>query len=199
MHDANDEFDRDSAIGSLTSNASTSLHSSVVDYQFENGRRYHAYKEGAYPLPNDETEQDRLDLLHHIWRLSKGGALYAAPVKTPHRILDLGTGTGIWALDLADDFPESTIIGVDLSEIQPRWVPPNVQFYVDDVEEPWTWKADEKFDLIHMRNLSGFIKDFPKLYAQALEHLKPGGWFEYQDYNAWYVNLSVKEFLPTVL
>lgn len=34
---------------------SVSITSSVQDYQFENGRRYHAYKAGSYPLPNDEV------------------------------------------------------------------------------------------------------------------------------------------------
>ena len=49
-------------------------------YRYENGRRYHAYREGEYPLPNDDPEQDRLDLLHHIFRLVLGGALYRAPI-----------------------------------------------------------------------------------------------------------------------
>lgn len=34
---------------------SASITSSVLDYEFENGRRYHAYKAGSYPLPNDEV------------------------------------------------------------------------------------------------------------------------------------------------
>ena len=32
-----------------------SLTSSVLEYEFENGRRYHGYKAGSYPLPNDEV------------------------------------------------------------------------------------------------------------------------------------------------
>lgn len=43
--------------------ATKSLASSVLHYQYENGRRYHAYKEGEYLLPNDEREQERLDLV----------------------------------------------------------------------------------------------------------------------------------------
>lgn len=30
------------------------------------------------------------------------GELCLAPVKNPGRVLDLGTGTGIWALDFAE-------------------------------------------------------------------------------------------------
>ena len=53
--------------------------------------------------PNDEEEQDRMDLVHHIYSLLLDGKLYLAPVgKTPQRILDLGTGTGIWAMDAAE-------------------------------------------------------------------------------------------------
>ena len=94
------------------------------------------YRDGRYLLPNDEAEQDRLDLNHHIFRLIIGGKLFRAPVGSdPHRILDFGTGTGIWAIDVADEFPSALVIGTDLSPIQPTTVPPNCRFYVDDFEE----------------------------------------------------------------
>lgn len=31
-----------------------SIASSIIDYQFENGRRYHNYRAGKYALPNDD-------------------------------------------------------------------------------------------------------------------------------------------------
>jgi tRNA1(Val) A37 N6-methylase TrmN6 len=47
-------------------------------------------------LPNDEIEQDRLDLQHHLFRLTIDGALYLAPIpKDVQNVLDIGTGTGI--------------------------------------------------------------------------------------------------------
>ena len=117
---------------------STSLASSVMNYKYENGRRYHSYREGSYPLPNDESEQERLDLLHHIFKLMLDGELFRAPIPPdPHRVLDFGTGTGIWAMDFADQFPSAEVVGTDLSPIQPMWVQPNCRFYVDDVESEW--------------------------------------------------------------
>lgn len=54
-------------------------------------------------MPNDEEEQDRMDIQHHICLLALKGRLYAAPpLKNPQKILDLGTGTGIWVIDMGE-------------------------------------------------------------------------------------------------
>jgi ubiquinone/menaquinone biosynthesis C-methylase UbiE len=97
-----------------------------------------------------------------------GGRLHIAPVENlkPLRILDVGTGTGLWALDMADQYPESEITGVDLSPIQPGWVPSNVQFLVDDVEQEWIFEP-ESFDYIHLRNLLPGIRNWPRLFQQC--------------------------------
>ncbi len=163
-----------------------SITSSVTDYKYENGRRYHAYREGKYLLPNDEAEQDRLDLHHHIFRLMLGGHLYRAPISAGvQRVLDYGTGTGIWAIDFADEYPAAIVIGTDLSPIQPEWAPPNCKFYVDDVESDWVFKPNEAFDFIHGRSMCGSIFDFDALYGKCYKHLKPGGWVELQEFEAW--------------
>jgi SAM-dependent methyltransferase len=165
---------------------STSIRSSIYSYRYENGRTYHGYRDGQYPIPNDDEEQDRLDLLHHLFKMVLGGALYTAPLsKKPQRILDVGTGTGIWAIEMADQFPMASVIGTDLSPIQPTWVPPNLQLYIDDAESDWLFRDSEKFDFIHARALCGGIADWPKFYAQAYENLQPGGWMEMQDHECW--------------
>ncbi|KAJ4258044.1 hypothetical protein NW762_008184 [Fusarium torreyae] len=169
---------------------SASATSSIYDYQYENGRRYHAFREGQYVLPNDDQEQQRLDLQHHIWRLLLGGGLHTAPLpdsdeQNEFRILDLGCGTGIWAIDMADEYPNARVAGVDLSPIQPEWVPSNCTFHVDDYEDDWTYREHERFDYIHGRALSGTSSDWPLFYKQALDNLKPGGYIEMQEYDAW--------------
>ncbi|KAK2738966.1 methyltransferase domain-containing protein [Colletotrichum kahawae] len=185
--------DHDSAYGSdAGSGYTSSITSSIFHYQYENGRRYHAYREGQYVLPNDDQEQERLDLQHHIWRLLLGGRTYTAPLPDPAseaaegpRVLDLGTGTGIWAIDLADEFPTADVFGVDLSPIQPEWVPKNCKFHVDDYEDDWTYREEERFDYIHGRALSGTSSDWARFYDRVMGGLKPGGWVEMQEYDAW--------------
>lgn len=43
-----------------------------------------------------------IDQSHHIYLMLLKGELHRAPVKDPKRVLDIGTGTGIWAIDFAE-------------------------------------------------------------------------------------------------
>ena len=121
------------------------------------------------------------DLQHHLWRLTLDGALYLSPLPPlTSSVLDVGTGTGIWAIDFADEHPEVTILGTDLSAVQPAYVPPNCSFEVDDVESDWTF--NHPFDFIHIRFLTVGMRDWSKFFHQAFQHLQPGGWLEVQEF-----------------
>ena len=139
-------------------------------------------KDGKYSFPNDEQENDRLDLQHHLFSLTLDGKLFTAPIpkeKQLHRVLDVGTGTGIWAMDFADEHPETQVVGIDLSPIQPLFVPPNVSFEIDDLEETWTF--NQPFDLIFARMTVGAFADRSRFFQQSFENLAPGGWVECMD------------------
>lgn len=159
--------------------STASLRSSIFDYEEEYGRSYQAFRRGKYVMPNDDREQERMDIHYHSVRLAFGNQHFFAPIERPIAILDVGTGTGIWAMDVADDYPEARVIGVDLSPIQPTAVPPNLQFQIMDADEDWDFS--ERFDLIHTRLMNGFsIKSWPFFYQQAFAHMRPGGWVENQ-------------------
>ncbi|KAH7353554.1 S-adenosyl-L-methionine-dependent methyltransferase [Plectosphaerella cucumerina] len=137
-----------------------------------------------YHFPNDDIENERLDFQHHIFYLSLDGKLGLAPPNDPGatvgRVLDLGTGTGIWAMDFGDEHPEAEITGIDLSPIQPSFVPPNVRFIVDDYEDDWIYS--EPFQYIHSRMNNSSISDWQTYIRRAYENLSPGGYLEIQDF-----------------
>jgi 2-polyprenyl-3-methyl-5-hydroxy-6-metoxy-1,4-benzoquinol methylase len=133
---SHENSDADSAISDVRGLSSMqSANSSIYDFVEEHGRTYHKYKEGKYVLPNDGEEQNRLDKQHHLFVKLADERLHLAPIKTPHTVLDVGTGTGIWAIEFANQYPFASVTGSDLSPIQPEYVPPNCQFEIDDAED----------------------------------------------------------------
>ncbi|KAL5604868.1 hypothetical protein BROUX41_001801 [Berkeleyomyces rouxiae] len=160
--------------------ASTSIRQGTHDYPFENGRRYHWFMEGSYNFPNDADEQENEQIRHELVMMLFEDQLHFSPIgDTPQRILDLGTGTGQWAIDMADRYPSALLRGIDLSPIQPNWVPPNVCFMVDDMEGAWMYS--QPFDLIHARHAALAVRNWPRVLRNSFMNLKPGGWIELQE------------------
>ncbi|OHW98781.1 SAM-dependent methyltransferase [Colletotrichum incanum] len=166
---------------SILSTSTASLTESITEYRRLHGRTY--TRKVDYWAPNDERQNEGLDINHYWMTLFLGDKLFLAPIRNDSQtVLDVGTGTGLWAIDFADEFPSAEVIGVDVSPIQPTWVPPNCKFQIDDIEQSWTWPA-EHFDFIHIRNLEGCIADWRALYEQAFECIKPGGYIEIKEFD----------------
>ncbi|KAI1106175.1 methyltransferase LaeA [Jackrogersella minutella] len=152
----------------------------------ENGRSYDTFRRGKYMFPMDEGEMDRMDIFHKFFLVARrdnscyGGLCHR---ELPHhpKILDLGCGTGIWVIDMADRHQgRANILGWDLSLIQPLRIPPGVEFQRRDIEEPWSGVEECSFDLIHMKMLAGSVESWPALYSRIFRYLKPGtGLFEH--------------------
>lgn len=149
----------------------------------ENGRSYHGFRRGMYMYPCDEPEKDRMDIYHKLFLVARRDQLHQAPMPpnwAQPRILDLGCGTGIWAIDMADKYLQAEVVGLDLSNIQPERIPPNLRFRVPrDFESPWSL-GEDSWDLIHIRMACGSVTSWPELYQKVFSHLKPGeGWIEH--------------------
>lgn len=108
--------------------------------------------------------------------------LHLAPVQSPKNVLDIATGTGIWAIQFAKQHPESQVVGTDLSLIQPPAdaLPPNVSFVKEDSErDEWVFPAP--FDFIFLRAVYTCFDDHRALIHKCFDHLQPGGWLEFDD------------------
>ncbi|RBR04097.1 uncharacterized protein FIESC28_11635 [Fusarium coffeatum] len=79
---------------------------------------------------------------------------------------------------MADEFPSAKVIATHITPSQPNFVPPNVEFQIDDATMDRTFEP-ESFDFIHIRYLQGTVDDWDKLYSRVYKFLKPGGWFDH--------------------
>lgn len=112
-----------------------------------------------------------------MWYLTLNDRLFTSSV--PHdvkRVLDVGTGSGTWATEVAQLFPGAEVIGTDVT-------PPaittseNLSFMQSDAEKPWPFPHNY-FDLIHGRMLVGAIHDWPLFLERCYAHLTSGGLLE---------------------
>jgi SAM-dependent methyltransferase len=70
---------------------------------------------------------------------------------------------------------------MDLSSIQPSFMPSNAEFVAGDFTTPW--RFENKFDYIHSRAITIGVRDWEKLVDEAWHNLEPGGWVEFQEYH----------------
>jgi malonyl-CoA O-methyltransferase len=99
---------------------------------------------------------------------------------SPERWLDLGSGTGYFSRILADDFPQSEGIALDIAEGMLRHARPlgGAQHYVVGDAEclPLT---DQSSDLIFSSLAVQWCSDFAAVLSEAHRVLKPGGVFAF--------------------
>lgn len=158
-----DEEDRDAS-------SSFSVASSAYNFRTEHGRRFHDYKNGS-PFPHDEISDENDTLMHEMCLVLLDDRYYLSPIDASslHTVVDVGTGLGLWAEGVAERFPDSRVVGIDLTP-HPRSIHPNCSYMLSDASEEWILDDPTmKFDLAHIRSLFGSVGDWPALYKNCFE------------------------------
>ncbi|KAI9598961.1 S-adenosyl-L-methionine-dependent methyltransferase [Syncephalis fuscata] len=94
-----------------------------------------------------------------------------------HRILDIGSGSGIWIQEMSMEFPDSEVIGCDIVDLTGgdalpkncRWVEGNVLYGL-----PFD---DNQFDMVHQRQLGFYLpaKRLSRVMQELHRVCSPGG------------------------
>jgi len=132
---------------------------------------------GSYVFPRHPSEIDRLDVQHYALRAAIKGN-YLAPIGSPKLILDVGTGSGQWAFDMAEEFPDATVVGLDLAAGKPEH-PTNYRFVRGNILQGLPFATDQ-FDFVHQRLLQSGVplKDWSSDISELVRVTRPGGWIE---------------------
>ncbi|KAJ6588718.1 S-adenosyl-L-methionine-dependent methyltransferase, partial [Mycena capillaripes] len=125
----------------------------------------------------------RLDEVHFAIREYLNGKISFAPIMSPTRILELGCGSGAWAIDAANDFPNAEIVAADLfPTLQDISLPENINFQLVDVTQKFPFE-ENSFDLVHARLLLMHVPNAKEVIERATRLVKPGGWLVLEDLN----------------
>jgi len=130
-----------------------------------------------YVLPSakaNSNEQERLDAMHEGVTGFLGGRLTFADLGNPKRILEVGAGSGAWAIHAAKDFPDAEVIAIDISPLPERVLPKNLKFLQMDVCQPLPFDH-ESFDVVHARFVLMHLPHFRDALARVCALVKPGG------------------------
>ncbi|KAI8048017.1 hypothetical protein BDF22DRAFT_351339 [Syncephalis plumigaleata] len=134
-------------------------------------------------LSNSDLDQeiDRQHIDHYMLRLGLSGNRFA-PATSPSCVLDIGTGSGIWMLEMAVEYPECEFVGIDIADYPHRATSDNCDFrrmnILDGLRFP-----DDRFDLVFQRNVANSIPvaQWPSHVSECARVCQPGGWVEMID------------------
>ena len=146
-----------------------------------------------YTLGRDYRASARLHVQHHLWSETFGYMINPVIPTTKQglSVADIGTGTGIWLLEVDRHLsnPSSRLCGLDISGDQfprPEWLPKNAQFLECDALDPNgpPEHLAEAFDIVHIRLFIAIIKnnDPTTLLDFCHKLLKPGGHLQWDDH-----------------
>ncbi|KAF8211891.1 S-adenosyl-L-methionine-dependent methyltransferase [Mycena galopus ATCC 62051] len=154
-------------------------------------RNYQAYPGSKYALPHDDLERQRLLLQHSTLKSLFDNRILLAPITLDRsdKVLEVGTGPGLWIMDLASTIDSSVpMIGVDIEpRLFPDSPPKNIEFRVESVTNlPSDWT--DTFSLVHQRLLILALQ-VPQ-WSQAIQEiyrvLRPGGWVQLAESTPWH-------------
>ncbi|KAK7048134.1 methyltransferase str2 [Favolaschia claudopus] len=141
-----------------------------------------------YVLPVNETEWDRLDAQSNGMDAYLG-KLVPEAVTAPKKILEIGAGSGAWAIKVAKQFPDAEVIAADMNPLPERPIPSNLKYEKVNAIEPFPFAAGS-FDVVHTRlTLCHLPGGRDEVLPRMIDLVAPGGYLVIDDIN-WQTNFD---------
>ncbi|KAI9022992.1 S-adenosyl-L-methionine-dependent methyltransferase [Phycomyces nitens] len=178
----------ESLTGSFSSSYASTDHESIPPTAFA------ASQSSPRPIspctPHDPRELDRLQRQHYLLKLARKTNCWAPCPPQSATILDIGTGNGIWAFEMAAEYRDAKVIGLDLlPPTRQLGCPENLYYIQSDIHHPWPI-ASSSIDRIHQRDMGQMIqgRQWARVLQEMYRVLKPGGTIELVESDLWYHN-----------
>ncbi|KAL0957297.1 hypothetical protein HGRIS_001109 [Hohenbuehelia grisea] len=158
-------YDGNTSAAPLTMTSPVRRHIESSSYVFQH----------AFGVPE---EIKRLDELHEgiSEYFDQHLALVDLSDMQPQNILELGAGSGAWAIQAALQFPKATVLAADKASLPERPFPPNVVFRKVDLTERPLQFIKAGYDIVHAWLVMMHLPSGPGILRHVCKLVKPGGW-----------------------
>ncbi|GHO91009.1 hypothetical protein KSF_010570 [Reticulibacter mediterranei] len=163
--------------------------------------------ENKYIIEPNTAEIARLIDQDHIFTTAMGGLFpedLEPDIPKARSLLNLGCGPGEWESNVAYQYPNLTITGVDIDKDIVKYAQAladvrtlaNLVYEVMDIKRGLSFD-DNAFDIVNGRLLFAFMdkESWPKLLAECYRVVKPGGVVLLAEYEVTVSNSTVLQFL----
>lgn len=164
------------------------FHDLDPEFQWKYGRRHHRYLPDKVPWPlayeSDYLHTEELETAWNEW-LGHKMTWFNFKDNPPSRLLDIGCGSGAWALHAANEWPDCEVVGFDLVHIQPHVkylsATPNVSWVHGNFLSNRLPFDEDSFDFVHVTFIEKGVPEskWGPLFEEITRVLRPGGAIEF--------------------
>lgn len=165
---------------------------------------FHLADGREYMLGRSYAAASRLNFQHYLWKETLHFNLHPSiSIPKEASIADVATGTAIWLIDVAREYPTARLRGfdIDTSQAPPKqWLPSNIKLETWNIFDHVPEKMIGIYDVVHVRLLVLVVhrNDIKNVIRKLLRMLKPGGYIQWDelDYPGTHVRTS-NNSIPT--
>nr|CAG8558016.1 7645_t:CDS:2 [Entrophospora candida] len=156
----------------------------LENFKIIDGRKFINIEESCEFLPVDRKSMSKMEILEilsqHIWngkfsspvkeRLENGGA----------SVIDIGCGPATWLMFMAEEFPKSLFVGIDIVIDSKKELPTNLAIIEHNIFDGLPFPNDT-FDFVRQKSMLGSLTtdQWPFVIDELIRITKPGGWIEF--------------------